>query len=183
MFPPFCPPKLIGQRFAAVYVEVVHHEVNRFCSRVLLHDVPTMRANSAPERLGVALVKWPAFGSTTPNTSLYRTVHTHCPAWPVFQAWPVSAAARHRAARSVSHPSKRRVGPDHRASHRCPAYLPSFRCIPESVRPRTTFFSRHGFNYWLCCKTRIVSRPTLGTSLRLTASSTIKRTVQRARPS
>src|SRR3989442_14665415 len=28
-----------------------------------------MRANSAPERLAVAVVKWrPAFGSTTPNT-------------------------------------------------------------------------------------------------------------------
>jgi len=43
-------------------------------------------------------------------------------------------------------------------------------------------FSRHGFNSWFCSKTRIVSRPTLGTNLRLTASSTIKRTVQRARP-
>ena len=32
--------EVIGQRFAAVYVEVVHHEVNRFCSRVLPHDVP-----------------------------------------------------------------------------------------------------------------------------------------------
>src|SRR5438034_9266654 len=38
------PAEVIGQRFAAVYVEVVHHEVNRFCSRVLLHDAPTMRA-------------------------------------------------------------------------------------------------------------------------------------------
>ena len=50
-------------------------------------------------------------------------------------------------------------------------------------RRTTTFFSRHGFRSWLCSKTRIVSRPALGTSLRLTASSTIRRTVQRARPS
>jgi hypothetical protein len=58
----------IGQRFAAVDIEVVDDEVDRVSGGVLFHDAPTMRENSAPERLGVAVVKCrPPFGSTTPN--------------------------------------------------------------------------------------------------------------------
>jgi hypothetical protein len=38
-------------------------------------------------------------------------------------------------------------------------------------RRTTTLFSRHGFNSWLCNRIRIVSRPTFGTNLRLTACS------------
>src|ERR1035437_5878631 len=50
-------------------------------------------------------------------------------------------------------------------------------------RRTTTFFSRHGFRSWLSSSTRMVSRPTRGTSLRRIASSVSSRTVQRARPS
>jgi len=32
--------EVIGQRFVAMYVEVVHHEVNRFCRWIPLHHVP-----------------------------------------------------------------------------------------------------------------------------------------------
>src|SRR6266700_3348258 len=42
---------------------------------------------------------------------------------------------------------------------------------------------RHAFRSWLSSKTRIVSRPTRGTSLRFTTSSVSRRTVQRERPS
>jgi ubiquinone/menaquinone biosynthesis C-methylase UbiE len=63
---------------------------------------------------------------------------------------------------------------------RCPPYAG---CTPHPVLPRTTFFSRHGFRSWLSSKTRIVSRPTRGTSLRFTTSSVSRRTVQRERPS
>jgi hypothetical protein len=53
----------------------------------------------------------------------------------------------------------------------------------SSSPPRARFFSRHGFRSWLSRKTRIVSRPTRGTSLRFTTSSVRRRTVQRERPS
>jgi len=103
--------------------------------------------------------------------------------WLASPAWLGSASAHRRAARLVFRPYKPQVRLHRRAFHRRPARPPSFGCTVGPVRPRTTFFSRHGFRSWLCCKTRIVSRLALGTSLRLTASSTIRRTVQRARPS
>jgi hypothetical protein len=50
-----------------------------------------------------------------------------------------------------------------------------------SSRRTPTFFSRHGLRSWLSRRIRTVSLPTRGTNLRLTASSAIRRTVQRAR--
>jgi len=70
-----------------------------------------------------------------------------------------------------------------RVSHTSRVRLPSSRCPRHRVRRYTTFFPRHGFRSWLWRRIRIVSRPTLGTSFRLTASSAIRRGVQRARPS
>ncbi len=69
------------------------------------------------------------------------------------------------------------------AFHTRPVHPPCAQYIPHRVRPRTTFFSRHGFRSWLSSRIRTVSRPTPGTSLRFTASSASKRTVHRARPS
>lgn len=53
---------------------------------------------------------------------------------------------------------------------------------PRSVPSRTSFCPRHGFRFWLASRMRIVSRPTFGTRFRSTASSTISRTLYRARP-
>jgi hypothetical protein len=43
-----------------------------------------------------------------------------------------------------------------------------FGCMRRPAPLCTSFFSRHGFKSWLCSKIRMVSRPTFGTSLRLT---------------
>src|SRR5712691_9019170 len=83
----------------------------------------------------------------------------------------------------VSHPPQPPVPVHSEAFRTRPRCLPSARCTPHPVPPRTTFFSRHGFRSWLSSKTRIVSRPTRGTSLRFTTSSVSRRTVQRERPS
>ena len=71
---------------------------------------------------------------------------------------------------------------DHGAFRITPAHLPCERYTAHRSPPHTTFFSRHGLRSWCSSSIRMVSRPTLGTSFRLTASATISRTVQRARP-
>src|ERR1039457_4748073 len=99
---------------------------------------------------------------------------------------PLLHAARSRDWRSGGFPDiadRLPVGTHPRAAHRCPEHPPFWRCRRHPVLGRTTFFSRHGFKSWLWSKMRIVSRPTRGTSLRLTASCATNRTVQRACPS
>jgi hypothetical protein len=46
-----------------------------------------------------------------------------------------------------------------------PTHPPCARCSPHRVRPRTTFFSRHGFRSWFSSKIRTVSRPNSATTI------------------
>src|SRR5487761_1079118 len=150
------------QRLAAVDIQVIHHEVDGVGLRVVLYDAlhqigklvtGTIRCRRGEVAAGLWLHGAEYVGRASPFILIVLLGR-----FPWF-------------------------GRDRRAFHRRPARPPSSRCMPRPTPPRTTFFSRHGFKSWLCNKIRIVSRPTSGTSFRLTASSATSRTVQRARPS
>jgi len=116
----------------------------------------------------------PAFGR---NDDIRHPVAPLAPAaWPVGDELPGAAPP-------VSHPYKPPPLVHSAVSRTRPECPPSAGYSLHSVPPRTIFFSRHGFSSWLSSRTRMVSRPTRGTSLRFTTSSVSRRTVQRARPS
>src|SRR6202521_5348761 len=104
-------------------------------------------------------------------------------AWRLGPDAPAGALADPRGERQVFRPSKPPARRHDRASHKRPERLPSCGDTRRPGRRCTTFFFRHGFRSWLVNKTRMVSRPTRGTSFRFTASSAISRTVHRACPS
>src|ERR1700733_5687587 len=111
-----------------------------------------------------------------------RIARTRYLVWLAGQDAPLAKGEPRHGEKPASHPGKRPARLDCRASHIPPGRLPSCGRTRRRVEECTTFFSRHGFKSWLLNNTRIVSRPTRGTSFRLTASSAIKRSVQRACP-
>ena len=82
-------------------------------------------------------------------------------------------------------PGEPPAGRHDRVSHTLPGRLPFCGRTRRPGRRCTTFFPRHGFRSWRVNKTRMVSRPTRGTSFHFTACSAISRsrTAHRACPS